>query len=266
MAPSRVLRVLHVGYEMLVRYGDGLRLQDALYAARRKASTPDTLVLLQHHPVYTIGKRGSDSDFKITAEELVARGAETWHAPRGGEVTFHGPRQLVAYPVLDIREAKIGARAFVECLEDCVVDTLGKFEISGRGRVTGATGVWVGERKIAAIGVKLSHGVSTHGLALNVDTDLSSFDAIVPCGIADKEVTSIAAEVARAQHPPQSRVKSARVATSGHLLSAFAAEALYNDATNALLAAFARRLRYSTVMHERVNTEVDLNAVIHDDL
>eukprot|EP00955_Chlamydomonas_euryale_P103496 365495-Chlamydomonas_euryale.AAC.15 len=107
---------------------------------------------------------------------------------------------------------------------------------------------------------------STHGLALNVDTDLSSFDAIVPCGIADKEVTSIAAEVARAQHPPQSRVKSARVATSGHLLSAFAAEALYNDATNALLAAFARRLRYSTVMHERVNTEVDLNAVIHDDL
>ena len=115
--------------------------------------------------------------------------------PRGGETTFHGPGQLVAYPILALRPLGIGARAYVEALEDSMVAVAGAYGVAAHGRVPGRTGVWVGERKLGAVGVRISGGVTTHGLALNVDTDLSAFDAIVPCGAPDKSVTSLAAEV-----------------------------------------------------------------------
>ncbi|KAG1672804.1 hypothetical protein FOA52_002792 [Chlamydomonas sp. UWO 241] len=268
---GRLLRVLNLGWSQLVPYAAGLQLQEALYGARRAGGAPDTLVLLQHSPVYTIGKRGRDSDFRVPVEELRARGIEIHHAPRGGEVTFHGPRQLVAYPVVDVRDAKLGARAFVEALEDSIVDTVAAFGISARGRVAGATGVWVGERKIAAIGVKLSHGVSSHGLALNVDTDLSAFGDIIPCGIADKDVTSIAAELAagRAASPSANGLATSllgleREAAGGmglrgapvlgghvhareHVLCVGDAARMYEDAAAAFVRSFASRLRYGRV-------------------
>lgn len=124
-----------------------------------------------------------------------ATGAEVAHIPRGGETTYHGPGQLVAYPILDLRRYGLGARAYVESLEDSMIAVAGAFGVAARGRIPGRTGVWVGERKLGAVGVRISRGVSSHGLALNVDTDLSAFAHIVPCGAPDKVATSLACEV-----------------------------------------------------------------------
>ena len=122
---------------------------------------------------------------------LAARGAEVVAVDRGGDVTFHGPGQLVSYPILDLHTRDLRAGDYVRLLEQTVIDTLERFDVRGE-RVRGRPGVWVGRAKVAAIGVRVARGVSTHGLALNVDTDLAWFDAIVPCGIADAEVTSMA--------------------------------------------------------------------------
>ena len=192
---SRSLRVFDFGSH-LVPYSSALRLQESLYALRKEGHIDDTLLLLQHFPVYTIGKRGKVSDFKLPMDEVaMQKGAEIHTVPRGGQVTFHGPGQLVAYPIMSLREAGRGARSFVEGLEDVLVRTNRSFGVESRGRVPNATGVWVGEKKIAALGVKISQGVSSHGLALNVATDLTYFDPIIPCGIADKQVTSLALEM-----------------------------------------------------------------------
>lgn len=129
-----------------------------------------------------------------------ACGAEVQVVPRGGETTYHGPGQLVAYPLLALRGRGLGARAYVEALEDAMVAVAGAYGVAARGRVPGRTGVWVGERKLGAVGVRISHGTTSHGLALNVDTDLAAFDPIVPCGAPDKAATSLAAEV-RAASP-----------------------------------------------------------------
>jgi lipoate-protein ligase B len=130
-----------------------------------------------------------------TAQAVAARGVEVATIPRGGETTYHGPGQLVAYPIVALRGLGLGARAYVEGLEDAMVAAAGAYGVSARGRVPGRTGVWVGERKLGAVGVRISHGVTSHGLALNVDTDLAAFDTIVPCGAPDKAATSLAAEV-----------------------------------------------------------------------
>lgn len=193
---GRGLRVFDFGPN-LVPYAAALRLQETLHALRKDDVIQDTLLLLQHHPVYTIGKRGKESDFKLPLDEIaMQRGGAAIHtAPRGGQVTFHGPGQLVAYPIMSLREVGRGARTFVEGLEDVVIRTNASFGVESRGRVPHATGVWVGERKIAALGIKISQGCSSHGLALNVSTNLSYFDAIVPCGIADKQVTSLELEL-----------------------------------------------------------------------
>jgi lipoyl(octanoyl) transferase len=126
---------------------------------------------------------------------VTSHGAAVAHVPRGGETTYHGPGQLVAYPVLALRGLGLGARAYVEALEDAVIAVAGAWGVPARGRVPGRTGVWVGERKLGAVGVRISRGATTHGLALNVDTDLSAFAAIVPCGAPDRAATSLAAEV-----------------------------------------------------------------------
>lgn len=193
----RMRGLSYVSYlgEGLVRYASTQRLQERLAHHVKKGNLPSLVLALEHNPVITIGKRGTEQDLLKDKKDLLRRGVDVEVSKRGGEVTFHGPGQVVMYPIISLREWKIGARKYVEALEDAIIGTLRSYGIEGRGRVPGATGVWVEDRKIAAIGVRISQGISTHGLALNVDPDLSSFSSIIPCGLKDKEVTSMRKEM-----------------------------------------------------------------------
>jgi len=169
----------------------------AAESARRRAGlAPDTLILLEHPHTYTIGRSGTRDHVFLTDSELAVRGITCLDVDRGGDVTYHGPGQLVGYPIFDLGPQPDVGR-YLRNLEDCLIETLADFGIAA-GRLSGYTGVWIGDRKIAAIGVKVSQGVTTHGFALNVSTDLSLFTHILPCGIPDKGVTSMALEVGRA--------------------------------------------------------------------
>src|SRR4029078_2138820 len=154
------------------------------------AGGPPTLLLLQHPPTYTLGVRGKAEHLLLSQEAYLTRGAEVIRTDRGGDVTFHGPGQVVGYPIIDVRK-RGGPGAYVRALEGMLIDVLGRFGIAAERSERNA-GVWVGDAKIAAIGVRVSRGITTHGFALNVRTDLSYFDDIVPCGLADTAVTSIA--------------------------------------------------------------------------
>lgn len=163
-----------------------------------------TILTVEHTPVYTLGKSGNQSNMLIPESYLQSLGAEFFHIDRGGDITFHGPGQIVCYPILDIGALGIGLRRYIEILEQAVIDTLTHYGISAE-RFDGATGVWICDRdqdsnprnwrKICAIGVRASHFVTMHGLALNVTTDLKWFTMINPCGFTDKGVTSISKEV-----------------------------------------------------------------------
>jgi len=181
--------------EGLVRYASTQRLQERLARHVKLGALPSLVLALEHKPVITLGKRGTERDLLEDRKDILRRGVDVEVSTRGGEVTFHGPGQVVMYPIISLRDWKIGARKYVESLEDAIIGTLRSYGIEGRGRVPGATGVWVEDRKIAAIGVRISQGISTHGLALNVDPDLSSFSSIIPCGLKDKEVTSMRKEM-----------------------------------------------------------------------
>ncbi|TMG48971.1 MAG: lipoyl(octanoyl) transferase LipB [Chloroflexi bacterium] len=180
----------------LVPYPEAWALQNRLADARRAGLAPDTLILLEHPHTYTIGRSGTRDHVFLTESELAARGITCLDVDRGGDVTYHGPGQLVGYPIFDLGSQPDVGR-YLRNLEDCLIETLADFGIAA-GRLSGYTGVWIGDRKIAAIGVKVSQGVTTHGFALNVSTDLSLFTHILPCGIPDKGVTSMALEVGRA--------------------------------------------------------------------
>ncbi len=180
----------------LVPYPEAWALQNRLADARRAGLAPDTLILLEHPHTYTIGRSGTRDHVFLTEAELAARGITCLEVDRGGDVTYHGPGQLVGYPIFDLGPQPDVGR-YLRNLEDCLIETLGDFGIAA-GRLSGYTGVWIGDRKIAAIGVKVSQGVTTHGFALNVSTDLSLFTHILPCGIPDKGVTSMALDVGRA--------------------------------------------------------------------
>ena len=191
-----------------VPYGRALALQEALVAARRRGEAPDTLLLLEHPPVITIGRGGDPSHVLFDAAERARRGVELYETGRGGDVTYHGPGQLVGYPIFDLRgnlrgfptpegpRKTLGAVEFVRRLEEVLIRTCADFGIGAR-RVPGRTGVWTeqNDAKVAAIGVHISRGVTSHGFALNVATDLEAFELIVPCGIADKSVTSLGREL-----------------------------------------------------------------------
>ena len=166
--------------------------------ARRRAlgEIPDTLLLLEHPPVYTTGRRGPGANLRLPESVL---GASLIETDRGGEITFHGPGQLIGYPIIDLRAAGLNVVSYVRALEESIIGTLRAYGIEGQTEC-GLTGVWVGESKIAAIGVRVGKPggaaggwVTSHGLALNVDVDLAWFERIVPCGIADRGVTSIQA-------------------------------------------------------------------------
>ena len=191
-----------------VSYEEAWALQNRLADARRAGLAPDTLILLEHPHTYTIGRSGTRDHVFLTQAELTARGITCLDVDRGGDVTYHGPGQLVGYPIFDLGPSP-DVGHYLRSLEDCLIETLADFGIAA-GRLSGYTGVWIEDRKIAAIGVKVSQGVTTHGFALNVTTDLSLFTHILPCGIPDKGVTSMAVELGRG--PVMSEVEDAVVA------------------------------------------------------
>jgi lipoyl(octanoyl) transferase len=177
-----------------VAYEPTRELQNELAEQRRQRHIGDRLLLLEHFPVYTIGRGGDEANLLAGPERLRELGAEFHRIDRGGDITFHGPGQLVAYPIVELRDP-LDLRRYVRSLQAAIIETAAAFGVEARTE-DGLIGVWVeGRRKLAAIGVRVKRGVTTHGLALNVNTELRWFAEMIPCGIADKEVTSLAAEL-----------------------------------------------------------------------
>jgi lipoyl(octanoyl) transferase len=177
-------------------YADALARQEALQAARLAGSAPDTLVFTEHEPVFTLGLRaGADQHLLWSAERLAAEGVALHPTNRGGDITYHGPGQLVAYPIVSL-DARRDLHAYLRFLEDVLIATVARHGLAAARR-EGLTGIWIGERKLAAIGVSVRRWVTMHGLALNVSPDQRHFGGIVPCGIAAAEgtVSSLAAEL-----------------------------------------------------------------------
>ena len=179
-----------------IDYASALQLQQKLAADRKQGLAPDHLLLLEHPHVITMGRNGHAENLLADDDILARAGIGFYPTDRGGDVTYHGPGQLVGYPILDLRDWKRDVGAYVRAVEETIIATLADYGIEA-GRIPKLTGVWVGERKIAAIGVHLSRWVTSHGFALNVSTDLSYFQYIVPCGLT-RPVTSMAALGVRA--------------------------------------------------------------------
>jgi lipoyl(octanoyl) transferase len=172
-------------------YAQAFEVQRERVEKRKRGEIPDQLIFVEHPHVITMGRNGHDENLLASQEVLRRSGVEFHHTDRGGDVTYHGPGQVVGYPIFDLREWKRDVVAYVRALEQVLIDALAEFGLRGE-RVAGATGVWVGGAKIAAIGVHISRWVTSHGFALNVTTDLDYFRYIVPCGLT-KPVTSMAA-------------------------------------------------------------------------
>jgi len=197
------IHLLHLGR---IPYAEGLAIQQQVIAARKQNLIGDTLLVLEHPPVLTLGRNASRSNVIASDEFLAQRGIELHEINRGGDVTYHGPGQLVGYPIIDLRGELPGKKGphlgpvdYVRLLEEVLIRTCGDFGVMAQ-RIPKRTGVWtiangsIQEKKVAAIGVHVSQGVTSHGFALNVTTDLRDFEWIVPCGIADRAVTSLELE------------------------------------------------------------------------
>jgi lipoyl(octanoyl) transferase len=182
----------------LIAYADGLELQRRLVDERKADRIPDTLLLLQHPHVLTIGvKKDGRSHILAPPDRLASLGVAVFETGRGGDVTYHGPGQLVGYPILDLNPDRRDVHKYVRDLEEVMIRVCADYGIEA-GRVQGFSGAWVGDEKIGAIGVRISRWVTSHGFAFNVSTNIDFFRLIVPCGIADKGVTSLAAQIGRA--------------------------------------------------------------------
>ena len=188
----RELEVRRIG---IVPYAEALAMQRALVEARRAGSVGDLLLLLQHPPVITLGVKGDGgrANVVVAPERLAELGIEVHETGRGGDVTYHGPGQIVGYPILDLRPDRCDAHRYVRDLEDVMIRTCAAYGLEA-GRVAGLTGTWIGAAKIGAIGVRLARWITSHGFAFNVSTNMEHFRLIVPCGIADRGVTSLEAE------------------------------------------------------------------------
>jgi len=182
-----------------VPYGDALSLQRALVEDRRAGRTGDVLLLVEHPHVLTLGVRGDGgrSHILVTDDALAARGIDVFETGRGGDITYHGPGQIVGYPIMDLKPDRQDVHRYVRDLEEVLIRTSADYGVPA-GRVAGLTGVWVGREKLAAIGVRIARWITSHGFAFNVTTDLDYFSLIVPCGIADRGVTSLDRLVGRA--------------------------------------------------------------------
>jgi lipoyl(octanoyl) transferase len=221
-----------------VSYREGLAIQARVVEARKAGRIGDTLLLLEHEPVITLGRNASRKNVLVSDEWLTARGVELHEVNRGGDVTYHGPGQLVGYPIVDLRGEWPGKRGpflgpvdFVRMLEEVLIRTCGEFGVMAK-RIKGCTGVWTfgggefadadvhgkaAEKKLAAIGVHVSQGVTSHGFALNVTTDLREFEWIVPCGITDRGVTSLELEAADSADPTMERAANAAARCFGRV-------------------------------------------------
>jgi lipoyl(octanoyl) transferase len=257
---NRKLLVISVIQLGTVDYATGLRLQQKLVELRKASRVGDVLLLLEHTPVITLGRNAKDKNIVASPEVLAQRGVEVFECDRGGDVTFHGPGQLVAYPIFDLRgfpsaqgkRKTLGAVEYVRLLEEVLIRICAEYGISA-SRIAGLTGVWtttehVGtaapgraverssihfpaqEAKIAAIGVHISQGVTSHGFALNVNTDLDYFNLIVPCGITSKPVTSLSKELGR--ELPMDKVAEAASRNFG---TVFNSQILWVETLDALL-------------------------------
>jgi lipoyl(octanoyl) transferase len=175
-----------------VPYDTAVRLQEAVRRGVRDGSGPERLLLLEHPPVYTLGRNAGDGEITADARWLAARGIAVHESDRGGQATYHGPGQLVGYPILDLSPDRRDVRRYVADLCEVLVRTLAELGVLAAARPSPHVGVWVGEEKIASLGVHLSRWITTHGFALNVTTDVSAFAGIVPCGLPGIALTSIA--------------------------------------------------------------------------
>jgi lipoyl(octanoyl) transferase len=182
-----------------IDYAEAHRLQKELQAQRVRGEVGDIVLLLEHPAVLTMGRSAKAQHVLAAPEILAARGVQVHEVGRGGDVTYHGPGQLVAYPIIDLKPDRKDVRKYVASLEETMIRTCADFGLSA-GRVEGLNGAWIGDRKVGAVGVRISRWVTMHGLALNVNSDLREFEMIVPCGIQDKGVTSLSAELGRTVH------------------------------------------------------------------
>jgi lipoyl(octanoyl) transferase len=190
-----VLEVRRLG---LVPYADGLELQRRLVEERKADRIPDTLLLLQHPHVLTIGvKKDGKSHILATPDRLSSLGVDVFETGRGGDVTYHGPGQLVGYPIIDLNPDRRDVHRYVRDLEEVMIRACADYGLEA-GRVKGFSGAWIGDEKIGAIGVRISRWITSHGFAFNVTTEIDFFNLIVPCGISDKGVTSLAAQLDKA--------------------------------------------------------------------
>ena len=225
-----MISVVHLGS---IDYGSALRLQEHLVELRKQDRIGNVLLLLEHPPVITLGRNANNGNIVAPRELLAGKGVEVFEINRGGDVTFHGPGQLVGYPIFDLRSFpdKIGVIEFVRRIEEALIRTCIHYEIETQ-RIKGLTGVWTtSERKIAAIGVHISRGVSSHGFALNVTTDLDNFKLIVPCGLT-KPVTSIEFETGK--HPSMQEILPVVTRNFGEV---FKSQILWLDSLEDLLGA-----------------------------
>lgn len=186
---SRTLEVRRLG---VVPYAEALQLQRDLVEERRADQVPDLLLLLQHPPVITLGVKGDGgrANVLVTDARLKELGVEISETGRGGDVTYHGPGQIVGYPILDLKPDRCDVHRYVRDLEEVMIRVCADYGVSA-GRIPGLTGTWIGNEKVGAIGVRISRWITSHGFAFNVSTDLRDFQLIVPCGITDHGVTSL---------------------------------------------------------------------------
>jgi lipoyl(octanoyl) transferase len=227
-----------------------LTIQQQVIAARKQNLVADTLLLLEHPPVLTLGRNSSRSNVLASDELLKQRGVELHEINRGGDVTYHGPGQLVGYPIIDLRGDLPGKKGphlgpvdYVRLLEEVLIRTCGDFGVMTQ-RICKRTGVWtmaggsIQEKKIAAIGVHVSQGVTSHGFALNVTTDLRDFDWIVPCGITDRQVTSVELEAGSDRQPPS--MEAALNSVARNFGRVFERQMLWSESLDDLLASSSK--------------------------
>ncbi len=183
-------RVCETRWLGVVQYDDGLSLQERAVEHLRSGEAPEQLLLLEHPHVFTLGRGADSSNILADPDHLESNSVDVHETGRGGDVTYHGPGQLVGYPIINLKPDRCDVHRYVRDLEEVLIRTIAEFGIEGT-RISGLTGVWVGNEKIGAIGVRIARWITSHGFALNVNTDLSYFRMIVPCGITDKGVTSL---------------------------------------------------------------------------
>jgi lipoyl(octanoyl) transferase len=187
---SREIRVCEAKWLGVVGYQDGLKMQEHAVEDLSLGHGNEQLLLLEHPHVVTLGRGAKDSNIVASPGELESLSVEVYETGRGGDVTYHGPGQLVGYPILNLRPDRCDVHRYVRDLEEVLIRLLTDFGVHG-GRIKGLTGVWVGDDKVAAIGVRIARWITSHGFALNVNTQLDYFKMIVPCGIQDHGVTSL---------------------------------------------------------------------------